>query len=306
MGKIIIDTPDASYYYCGNCAEKVSYNHSQCSNCKKELKKEKSFQVSSDFDPSLSIIEQLNIFETAEISDGSSNIKTTKKLQVNSEGASYFYCKNCNEAMNRTALQCPNCNFYFSSIINIDSAPTNISSHGENNPFDDLDTFEPEMNVSSGQIDKNPPKQTEGEEKDNYQYVGFWKRTVAYLIDTVAVVILIFVIAFFAFLILYSIIADDIVNNFADGIANLVSLIIPWIYFAAWESSNKQATPGKMAINAKVVDIYGQRISFAHAIGRYFFKGFSFILLGIGLIMVGITKRKQGLHDKISKTLVVS
>ena len=299
MGKIIIDTPDASYYYCGNCAEKVSYNHAQCSNCKKELKKEKSFQVSSDFEPSLSIIEQLNIFETAEISDGSSNIKTTKKLQLNSEGASFFYCKNCNEAINRTSLQCPNCNSYFSSIINIDSAPSDISSKSEGNPFEDLNTYEPTINHSTGKTDVVNGQVEKG--NSTFNYIGFWKRVFAYLLDMIILWILSLFVGGFLGLIF---ITFDI--GFTEGIFHLLGFLVSWIYFAWWESSEQQATIGKRAINAKVVDNKGERLSFANASGRYFSKILSGLLFGFGFLMVAFTEKKQGLHDYLADTRVIS
>ena len=79
-----------------------------------------------------------------------------------------------------------------------------------------------------------------------------------------------------------------------------------WIYFAAFESSPKQATPGKMALGIKVTDLNGRRIGFGKATGRYFGKILSFIILGIGFIMIAFTEKKQGLHDKMAGCLVVN
>jgi uncharacterized RDD family membrane protein YckC len=54
-----------------------------------------------------------------------------------------------------------------------------------------------------------------------------------------------------------------------------------------------------------VTDVNGQRLSFAHATGRYFAKFLSAITCGIGFIMAAFTERKQGLHDMVAGTLVV-
>ena len=54
-----------------------------------------------------------------------------------------------------------------------------------------------------------------------------------------------------------------------------------------------------------VTDLDGRRISPLRAIGRYFAKILSGIILFIGYIMVAFTDRKQGLHDMICSTLVV-
>jgi uncharacterized RDD family membrane protein YckC len=68
----------------------------------------------------------------------------------------------------------------------------------------------------------------------------------------------------------------------------------------------KLATPGKMAIGARIVDARtGARPSNAQFIGRYFGYFVSTIPLGLGLIWVGIDSRKQSWHDKLAGTVVV-
>ena len=85
----------------------------------------------------------------------------------------------------------------------------------------------------------------------------------------------------------------------------LITLAIQFVYFAYLESSEKQATVGKMVLGLKVTDLNGQRISFARAAGRFLGKFLSSMILGIGYIMAGFTEKKQGLHDMIAGTLVV-
>ncbi len=71
------------------------------------------------------------------------------------------------------------------------------------------------------------------------------------------------------------------------------------------ESSEKQATLGKMAVGIKVIDMHGKRISFLHATGRNFAKIISVAICMIGYLMIIFTEKKQGLHDMIAGTLVV-
>jgi len=78
-----------------------------------------------------------------------------------------------------------------------------------------------------------------------------------------------------------------------------------WLYSAILESSSKQATLGKMALGLTVTDTKTQRIGFGQASGRYFAKYISFLILCVGFMMAGFTKRKQGLHDLIASTLVL-
>src|SRR6478735_2085551 len=93
------------------------------------------------------------------------------------------------------------------------------------------------------------------------EYAGFWRRVVAVLIDSLFVgaiqglVALIFPM-------------DSSTFNISNGIG----IIISWLYFSLMESSEKQATLGKMAMGCFVTDMHQQRISFARATGRYFSK----------------------------------
>jgi uncharacterized RDD family membrane protein YckC len=88
------------------------------------------------------------------------------------------------------------------------------------------------------------------------------------------------------------------------GITIVLVLFGSWLYEAFMESSSYQATLGKMIFGMKVTDLNGNRISFERATGRHFAKWLSGMLLCIGFIMVGLTERKQGLHDLLAGTLV--
>ena len=137
-------------------------------------------------------------------------------------------------------------------------------------------------------------------------YAGFWKRFAAGFID-----FFISIIASIAFSIIVGIIVAEITH---DGHAAagflLISIfifmiLIQWIYYAAYESSSRQATPGKTALGIQVTDLNGRRIGFGKATGRYFGKILSSIAL-IGFIMIAFTEKKQGLHDEMAGCLVVN
>jgi uncharacterized RDD family membrane protein YckC len=125
-------------------------------------------------------------------------------------------------------------------------------------------------------------------------YAGFWKRVVALLIDSVIVVILLIPIALLSLI-------DSLVWVYYVG-----SISLNWLYFAFFESSGWRATPGKKLLKINVVNLNGDRISFARATGRYFAKFFSAIILGIGYLMAAFTRKKQALHDIIADTLVIT
>lgn len=129
------------------------------------------------------------------------------------------------------------------------------------------------------------------------EYAGFWIRVAAFIIDYIIVMVGIWIVAF---------ILADLFSGSPEIFtgAYLLAIVGVVLYYALMESSEKQATFGKMAVGIKVGDQYGKRISFANALGRYFSKIISALTLYIGFMMVGWDDRKQGLHDKIADTYV--
>jgi len=65
------------------------------------------------------------------------------------------------------------------------------------------------------------------------------------------------------------------------------------------------ATPGKMAVGVKVVRPDGSGIQVGRAIGRYFSKMLSAMILYIGYITAGFDSQKRALHDMICDTRVI-
>jgi uncharacterized RDD family membrane protein YckC len=132
------------------------------------------------------------------------------------------------------------------------------------------------------------------------RYGGFWKRVLAYIIDLIPLGIIGFIVGVAS--------GQDLANPEAMpdlGLNNLVGLLVGVAYFAGFESSSWQATPGKRALGMIVVDTKGRRLLLGRAAGRYFGKILSGLVLLIGYIMVAFTARKQGLHDMLAGTLVV-
>lgn len=125
--------------------------------------------------------------------------------------------------------------------------------------------------------------------------VGFWTRFLAYIIDAIVLSIIGFALGFaLAF------------TDLGFLAIQLVSMLVGWTYFVYFESSEMQATPGKMALGAKVVGNEGNRISVGTAILRNVIgKLISAIVLLIGFFMIGFHADKKGLHDLIAGTRVV-
>ena len=85
----------------------------------------------------------------------------------------------------------------------------------------------------------------------------------------------------------------------------VLSYVLPaMVIVAFW--MYRSATPGKMAMNLTIVDAKtGGRPSTLQFVGRYFGYFVSVLPLMLGIIWVGIDKRKQGWHDKMAGTVVI-
>ena len=90
------------------------------------------------------------------------------------------------------------------------------------------------------------------------------------------------------------------------GTIFLVAILGGWLYYAYFESSAWQGTPGKRVLNLYVTDMNGNPVTFGRASGRFFARLITRLIpLGIGYILAGITEKKQALHDMIAACLVL-
>ncbi len=146
-------------------------------------------------------------------------------------------------------------------------------------------------------------------------YAGFWWRFLAAIIDGIVLNIAqwILIMPFLGIMgiTMYGMNQGDMDEE--SAILMIMSMIpmisisaaLSWLYYALMESSKLRGTLGKMALNIRVTDMDGDRISFARATGRYFGKILSSFIFLIGYIMAGFTEKKQALHDMLAGCLVI-
>ncbi len=84
-----------------------------------------------------------------------------------------------------------------------------------------------------------------------------------------------------------------------------IATIVLFIYWILMEGSRYQASLGKQALGLKVVDDRGYGLSIPRAAGRNLLKLLSAMILLIGFLMAGWTRRKQALHDLATRCHVV-
>ena len=140
-----------------------------------------------------------------------------------------------------------------------------------------------------------------GNKMNDQEYAGFWIRTGAALIDTILMLIIIAPILIGIYKKDYRV-SEPFVQGTWEVLFNYILPAIVVIIFWAYKS----ATPGKMVTKLTIVDAKtGGKPSIGQFIGRYLGYYISTIPFCLGLIWVGVDKRKQGWHDKIAGTVVI-
>jgi len=151
-------------------------------------------------------------------------------------------------------------------------------------------------------------------------YAGFLKRFAAATIDTLILTIML--------LPLWGITAVFIggFDVFVQGLASgqppqafwwsfvvglyILPIVVQAVYFTWMQAAPRQSTLGKKAVGIKVTRTDGSSMVVGRSFGRWAALFFSYLFTcGIAYIvsafMVGLTERKQGLHDLVVDTLVV-
>ena len=129
-------------------------------------------------------------------------------------------------------------------------------------------------------------------------YAGFWRRLLAVVLDTLVLWIPVYVFRWM--------IDEERWNPWVFHFVDWCQMTVIWtIYYGILESSKHQGTVGKMVLRLKVTDVEGGRISFLRACGRYLAQWLSLLPVGIGFMMIGWTRKKQGIHDMVCGCLVI-
>lgn len=155
--------------------------------------------------------------------------------------------------------------------------------------------------------DSRPSKPVPISSPARWKYAGIGVRAFALVIDHVILGILfsLLVMVFgrhFSSIVVYD---NGYMWSGDMSVRSCVSpVVLGWLYYALFESSSQQATPGKAVCHLLVTDIEGKRISFLRASGRYFGKYVSAFILFIGYLMAAFTPHRQALHDILAGTLV--
>lgn len=134
------------------------------------------------------------------------------------------------------------------------------------------------------------------------KYASFWLRIGAGILDGLVLY------AFFHLLTLLTGVSIVWINNLyflTDWVSAAVFLSVCWLYFAGLESSEYQASIGKMIFKIQVCDLDLGRLNFTKTTVRFFFKLASVSIALMGVVLIAIHPKHQGLHDVLAKSVVI-
>ncbi|MFO7256126.1 MAG: RDD family protein [Bacteroidota bacterium] len=146
-------------------------------------------------------------------------------------------------------------------------------------------------------------------------YAGFWLRVVAFVIDSIVLSVLYLLVI----IPLYdSLSPPDAFDPDAPvqgptffqevtspDVSLLVLVVVAILYYATMEASRHQGSLGKLALELKVTDAEGGRLSLSKSLIRNASKLLSTASLLLGYIAAAFTRRKQALHDLIAGAIVL-
>ena len=135
--------------------------------------------------------------------------------------------------------------------------------------------------VPTGRLSTGPVGQAVG----NVEYMGFWIRVAALLLDWIILLVV-----------------QVIISIVTGPIIALIAGVMYNVLFIAF----KGQTPGKMAAGIQVINGQGEVPRFGRALLREIVGKFvSGIVIGLGYLWVGWDPEKRGWHDHIGGTYVI-
>ena len=132
-------------------------------------------------------------------------------------------------------------------------------------------------------------------------YASFWLRLAALMID---VAVLWAVMAGLHVTFNWIVASGQMQPDDRDVLLRLSGPFVAVWYFCAFEGG-MGATPGKIMLMLQVQADDNCPVGLRRAVCRNVFKGASVLVFGIGLVMPCWTRRRQALHDLLSRCVVV-
>jgi uncharacterized RDD family membrane protein YckC len=228
-------------------------------------------------------------------------------------------CKQCGKEFPKSRMQ-PGSIAPVRPVTRIDNQYTGSGIPGAARPEDD----EPRASViveAEGGPGMEPSGFPAGEEaaapgggvapayRSTLRKAGFWLRALAFIVDLAVVTA---AAAAGGLLVAGAVRAGgwfsstpEVALEWLEGSARTVlSVLIDLCYFTLFVGWRGQ-TPGKMLLRLRIIQVSGGEVGYGRAFVRWIGQILSFLVLGIGFLMIAFSREKQGLHDKLAGTYVI-
>jgi uncharacterized RDD family membrane protein YckC len=138
---------------------------------------------------------------------------------------------------------------------------------------------------------------------------GFCRRAVALLLDLLIVLALVASGGTLVALAVqvgggFSSTPEVVLEWLEQSARSFLSVFLVLCYFTLFVGFRGQ-TPGKMLVRLRIVRVTGGEVGYGRAFIRWIGQILGALPLGIGFLMVALSRKKQGLHDKLAGTYVV-
>lgn len=136
--------------------------------------------------------------------------------------------------------------------------------------------------------------------------MGFGRRLGAQLIDALIVLFLTFIVSILIALVGITLqMFDQDRGEALQGFIVAGAVLSSLLYYVGFWATRGQ-TIGKSTLGMMIVDSAGAKPSWGRAILRYVGYIVSSLLFGLGFLWIAFDRKRQGLHDKLAGTYVVS
>lgn len=162
-------------------------------------------------------------------------------------------------------------------------------------------------------------------QETGFHHVGFWRRFVEYIIDAVAIYIVVLIVAYplvaqlsvatqqFALdaaqtvgqTVPPQVVADSNLVTRLTGELSLVWILVSVLDFVVLQGARGQSL-GKLVMGHQLVRLDGSHPKPGVIIGRFFAFWLSSLIFDVGFMMAGWNRKKQALHDVICGTYVIT
>ncbi|MRG95179.1 RDD family protein [Polyangium spumosum] len=154
-------------------------------------------------------------------------------------------------------------------------------------------------------IDTTAEIETPEHVRFHYPVAGPARRVVAYLIDLLIRGAILVVFAILA--LLGGLAVGDAVSGLSTGFLLVIHFLLEWVYYTLWEVAWNGRTPGKRALDLRVVTAFGHPLRIGDSFLRNLLRAADFLPFGyaFGLVAMARDGRFRRLGDMVAGTMVI-